>query len=115
VYTLRYPGNAGRSGIYHFTLQSGVINPYKDGKAPFFVSSNNFPAMAAFFDTFAARLSAWITAATWTAAEGASRPRRRWVAYANGDPSSEQPLGKDSKGNDWKTVGYWASLRAAAP
>ena len=28
VQTLRYPGNGGLSGIYHFTLPSGVINPY---------------------------------------------------------------------------------------
>ena len=24
-------------------------------------------------------------------------------------------IGVDSKGTDWKTVGYWATLRAAAP
>jgi hypothetical protein len=38
-----------------------------------------------------------------------------WVAYFNGSPSSTQVIGVDSKGVDWKTVGYWASLRAAAP
>jgi len=38
-----------------------------------------------------------------------------WVAYVNGNPTSSQPLGVDSKGTDWKTVGYWASLRAAKP
>jgi hypothetical protein len=37
------------------------------------------------------------------------------VAYANGDPSSEQVLGVDGTGFDWQTVGYWASLRASAP
>jgi hypothetical protein len=38
-----------------------------------------------------------------------------WVAYANGSPSNAQAIGKDSKGNDWKTVGFWAGLRASAP
>ena len=37
------------------------------------------------------------------------------MAYANGSPSSTQVIGKDSVGNDWKTVGFWASLRAATP
>lgn len=38
-----------------------------------------------------------------------------WVAYYNGSPSSTQALGTDAKARDWKTVGYWASLRGAAP
>jgi len=38
-----------------------------------------------------------------------------WVAYVNGNPSDTKEIGKDSTGNDWKTVGYWASLRASAP
>ena len=38
-----------------------------------------------------------------------------WVAYANGDPASTQSLGIDSVGYNWKTVGFWASLRAATP
>jgi hypothetical protein len=38
-----------------------------------------------------------------------------WVAYANGSPSSTQSIGLDAVGFDWKTVGFWASLRAASP
>jgi len=38
-----------------------------------------------------------------------------WVAYVNGDPSDTKAIGKDSAGNDWQTIGYWASLRASAP
>jgi alpha-L-arabinofuranosidase len=38
-----------------------------------------------------------------------------WVAYVNGDHSDTKAIGKDSAGNDWQTVGYWASLRASAP
>jgi hypothetical protein len=38
-----------------------------------------------------------------------------WVAYANGDPTNQTLIGVDSTGRDWKTVSYWASLRAATP
>ncbi|HET8825164.1 MAG TPA: hypothetical protein VFM77_08545 [Terriglobales bacterium] len=38
-----------------------------------------------------------------------------WVAYANGNTNDTKSLGKDSAGNDWQTVSYWASLRASAP
>lgn len=38
-----------------------------------------------------------------------------WVAYANGDPSNTQLIGLDAVGFDWKTVGYWATLRASQP
>lgn len=38
-----------------------------------------------------------------------------WVAYYNGDPASAAVLGTDAKGRDWKTVGYWAAMRAAGP
>ena len=37
-----------------------------------------------------------------------------WVAYMNGDPADTTSLGTDPEGNDWKTVGYWASRRAEA-
>lgn len=43
-----------------------------------------------------------------------------WVAYANADASlfgteDDIPLGVDQQGNDWKTAGYWARLRASTP
>jgi hypothetical protein len=38
-----------------------------------------------------------------------------WVAYANGSPSNVQRIGLDAIGFDWKTVGFWAGLRAASP
>ncbi|TWT89785.1 hypothetical protein Mal64_01640 [Pseudobythopirellula maris] len=42
------------------------------------------------------------------------------VAYANADPAiygtaADVPLGVDQQGNDWKTAGYWARLRASTP
>ncbi|BDI30120.1 hypothetical protein CCAX7_21710 [Capsulimonas corticalis] len=38
-----------------------------------------------------------------------------WVAYANGDAASTQTIGTDTKSKDWKTVGFWAGIRGAAP
>jgi hypothetical protein len=35
------------------------------------------------------------------------------VAFCNGDPSDKRPIGVDSNGFDWKTVGHWASIRAS--
>jgi Putative Ig domain len=38
-----------------------------------------------------------------------------WVAYANGSASNTQVIGVDAVGFDWKTVGFWAGLRAVIP
>ncbi|HTB85098.1 MAG TPA: hypothetical protein VK742_15695 [Candidatus Sulfotelmatobacter sp.] len=38
-----------------------------------------------------------------------------WVAYANAPTTSTVSLGTDSRGTNWFTAGYWASLRAATP
>jgi alpha-N-arabinofuranosidase len=46
---------------------------------------------------------------------GSSNEAAAWVAYANGSPASTLSLGTDQYGTNWHTVGYWASLRAAAP
>lgn len=48
---------------------------------------------------------------------GAGTPQQAaaWVAYYNGSATSTASLGVDSMGRNWNTVGYWASIRAAAP
>jgi alpha-L-arabinofuranosidase len=35
-----------------------------------------------------------------------------WVAFLNGAAANAQTLGVDDEGNDWRTVGHWAKLRA---
>ncbi len=42
---------------------------------------------------------------------GQPKEAAAWVAYANGDPNNSQVIGVDDEGNDWRTVGYWATLR----
>lgn len=46
---------------------------------------------------------------------GSTNEAAAWVAYANGSSSNTLALGTDQFGTDWKTAGYWASLRAASP
>jgi alpha-L-arabinofuranosidase len=46
---------------------------------------------------------------------GSTNEAAAWVAYANGAITNTLSLGVDQSGINWRTVGYWASLRAAAP
>jgi hypothetical protein len=46
---------------------------------------------------------------------GSTNEAAAWVAYANGATTNTLPLGTDRFGTNWQTVGYWASLRTAAP
>ncbi len=46
---------------------------------------------------------------------GTPQQAAAWVAYYNGAPSSTTSIGTDSKGRNWQTVGYWATMRASAP
>jgi hypothetical protein len=112
---IRYPGNNGIDGLYHWSTGK-LDNPYTNDRVPDFPPDRQFPAVVGAIDKLG---SALITVNYGTNADGTGggepAEAAAWVAYANGSPSSTQPIGKDSKGNDWKTVGYWASLRAASP
>jgi hypothetical protein len=46
---------------------------------------------------------------------GEPKEAAAWVAYTNGSPDNKQEIGTDSNGFDWKTVGFWAGMRAAMP
>ena len=46
---------------------------------------------------------------------GSPQMAAAWAAYCEANPSSNIVLGSDSSGKDWKTAGYWASLRASTP
>ena len=46
---------------------------------------------------------------------GSSNEAAAWVAYVNATNTSAISLGTDAAGTNWQTVGYWASVRAAAP
>jgi hypothetical protein len=46
---------------------------------------------------------------------GEPKEAAAWVAYANGSAESPQSIGVDASGHDWKTVGFWATLRSSSP
>jgi alpha-L-arabinofuranosidase len=112
---LRYPGNGGIDALYHWST-GAVTNPYSNDKAPDFGADKKFPKVVPLL----AQLGTALVTVNYGSnldGSGGGEPAEAaaWVAYANGKPDNTLAIGKDSKGNDWKTVGYWASLRAASP
>jgi len=115
VTTLRYPG--GRiADTFHWSTHNP--SPWQGLSHP-----NVGYAQASNLGSFL-RLMEQVGTAIFTVnygsnlrATGGGEPAEAaaWVAYVNGDPNDTKSLGKDSAGNDWQTVGYWASLRASAP
>lgn len=49
----------------------------------------------------------------WTVSiNGSAQEAAALVAFFNGAVDDERPIGPDSRGRDWQTVGHWARLRA---
>jgi len=112
---LRLPGSQGIDSLYHWSTGK-LVNPYQNDRIPAFADANKFPAVAPAIDKLGTALVA-VNYGTNLDGSGGGEPAEAaaWVAYANGQPSNTQAIGKDSKGNDWKTVGFWAELRSSTP
>ena len=115
ITNMRFPGGGGIDALYHWSTGT-ITNPYTDDRAPAFPKERMFPATVPIIDQLGSALVT-VNYGTNLDGSGGGEPAEAaaWVAYANGDPSNTQAIGKDSKGNDWKTVGFWAGLRAATP
>jgi hypothetical protein len=115
ITNLTFPGNNGIAALYHFST-GAITNPYTNDRAPAFAPERKFPAIASVIDDLGTAVVS-VNYGTNLDGSGGGEPAEAaaFVAYANGKTSNTQPIGKDSKGNDWKTVGYWASLRASTP
>ncbi len=115
ITSLRFPGNNGIDALYHWSSVA-IPNPYPNDRAPAFATERKFPAIAPVIDKLGTALIT-VNYGSNLDGSGPGEPAEAaaWVAYTNGKPDNTQTIGKDSKGNDWKTVGYWASLRAAKP
>jgi hypothetical protein len=115
ITNLRFPGNGGIDALYHWST-GAITNPYTNDRAPAFPREKQFPAVAPVIDTLGSAVVS-VNYGSNLDGSGGGEPAEAaaWVAYANGSPSSTLAIGKDSKGNDWKTVGFWASLRASTP
>jgi hypothetical protein len=115
ITSLRFPGNNGIDALYHWST-GAVTNPYTSDRAPAFAPERKFPAVVPVIDQLGTGLIS-VNYGSNLDGSGGGEPAEAaaWVAYANGKTDNKQAIGKDSKGNDWKTVGYWASLRASSP
>jgi hypothetical protein len=115
VSNLRYPGNGGIDALYHFSTGK-ITNPYSSDKGPDFGPDKALPRILPLMVQLGTALIT-VNYGSNLDGSGGGEPAEAaaWVAYTNGSADSTQVIGKDSKGNDWKTVGYWASLRAADP
>jgi hypothetical protein len=110
----RYPGNHGVADLYHWSTKT--TTRYKGAEAGYFAPESNFGNFA----LFAEKLGQAVIVVNYGAnfdGTGGGEPAEAaaWVAYANGDAADARPLGKDSTGEDWHTIGYWATLRGQAP
>lgn len=115
ITSLRFPGNNGIDALYHWST-GAVINPYTNDRAPAFANERKLPSTVPIIDQLGTALVT-VNYGSNLNGDGGGEPAEAaaWVAYMNGKADNPQVIGKDSKGNDWKTVGYWASLRASAP
>ena len=112
---LRFPGNGGIDALYHWST-GAITNPYTNDRIFAFPDEKKFPALAGIINQLGSAV-VQVNYGSNLDGSGGGEPAEAaaWVAYANGKASSTQVIGKDSVGNDWKTVGFWASLRAATP
>jgi hypothetical protein len=140
ITTLRYPGGS-YADLYHWA-QYTLTPTFASATPACNIAANGYLAPHTDFGYFLKTLAATGTQAMITVNYGTSlanasgtssigtygpntcsepntggQPQEAaaWVAYANGSPNSTQVIGLDAVGFDWKTVGFWASLRAATP
>lgn len=114
ISTPRYPGNAGAADLYHWSTRT--VSKYKGIDAPYLAPGSDFPTFA----LMAEKLGNAVIMVNYGSnpeSTGGGEPGEAaaWVAYANGKPEDTRPIAKDPGGDDWHTVGFWASLRAGTP
>jgi hypothetical protein len=98
---LRGPGGS-LSDEYHWSTDTNLTNTWR-----WVTSFANFVHVAT---NVGAQALLTVNYGTGSTNEAAA-----WVAYANGSTTNTLSLGVDQFGTNWRTAGYWASLRAAAP
>jgi hypothetical protein len=117
MYTFQYPGGYGSyADLYHWSTGTGTKYENFAKQDHFYPSETNLAHMVPAIDKLGTALIT-INYGSNKAGTGGGEPAEAaaFVAYMNGDPSDAKAIGKDSTGEDWRTVGYWAALRAQAP
>ena len=97
----RFPGGSASDDYDWQTDESVSNNTFQWG--------NNAATFATVTASSGAQAYVTINYGSGTPQEAAA-----WVAYYNGSATSTASLGTDSKGRNWNTAGYWASIRGAA-
>ena len=115
VSMLRYPGG-GYADVYHWW--NATLTPWGwNGTTGYLARGTDFGSIQ--YLVQAAAVSMMITVNYGSSRDGTTggQPQEAaaWVAYANGSPDDPTVIGVDATGYDFKTVGYWATLRASAP
>ncbi|MGP8225589.1 MAG: hypothetical protein ACLQGT_05475 [Terracidiphilus sp.] len=114
VTAARYPGNHGVADLYHWSTKT--TTRYLGADAGFFAPESNFASFALMAEGLGQAVIVVNYGANFDGTGGGEPVEAAaWVAYANGNASDTHALGKDSTGEDWRTVGYWAALRGQAP
>jgi hypothetical protein len=134
VAALRYPGG-GYADIFHWSVStnintttpwwgaghSGYMATGTDfGHFVSLVTNANAQAIITVDYGSALQWDAMHTNVVVPATNGQPQEAAAWVAYANANTNifgtgNDVTIGVDALGNDWKTAGYWAMMRAAAP
>jgi hypothetical protein len=115
VSLLRYPGG-GYSDNYHWSTHT--MTPFgNSGNRGYLAEGSDFGSFVSVIESFGGTAMITVNYGSNLAGDGPGDPEEAaaWVAYANGLPEDEHPIGVDASGTDWGTVGDWATLRASAP
>ena len=98
---LRFPGGSWSNGYDWLACERGV-------------EPDCFATWAARPSDFVELMEATGLPGVWTASfSGTAEEAAAAVAFFNGDVDDDRVIGVDEEGNDWRTVGEWARLRAA--
>jgi alpha-L-arabinofuranosidase len=107
---MRFPGGHGIADLYHWSANS--LTKWNGAGAPWVSGDNNIGNLAKSLDRLGTALIVVNYGSSPDGKKGGDPGEAAaWVAYMNGDPSDARPVPKDKDGDDWKTVGYWATLR----
>jgi len=112
--TIRYPGNAGTADLYHWS--TNTVTKYRASEPPYVNPDANFGNFARNLDKFGTALLVVNYGTNLDGNGGADAGEAAaWVAYANGGPDDARPIPRDKDGDDWHTVGFWATIRSQNP